>query len=101
MSNPINVCYASVGNDLFVDTIEATCSAWAAPILFCSGYEGRVCGTEDGRTLVFLPLAMEQALPVQDGSGYQNLNIALDNVDGKVQAAVELARAASARIVMT
>ena len=101
MSNPINIAYASVGNDLFVDTIEATCSAWAAPILICSGYEGRVCGTEDGRTLVFLAMAVEEALPVRDNSGYQNLNIALDNTDGKVQAAIEQARAASAHIVLT
>ena len=101
MSNPINIAYASVGNDLFVDTIEATCSAWAAPILICSGYEDRVCGTEDGRTLAFLAMAVEEALPVSDNSGYQNLNIALDNTDGKVQAAVEMARAAGARIVLT
>ncbi|MNQ90925.1 hypothetical protein D3C85_1062860 [compost metagenome] len=101
MSNPINIAYASVGNDLFVDTIEATCSAWAAPILICSGYEDRVCVTEDARTLVFLAMAVEEALPVSDNSGYQNLNIALDNTDGKVQAAIELARAAGARIVLT
>jgi hypothetical protein len=101
MSNPINIAYASVGNDLFVDTIEATCSAWATPILICSGYEDRVCVTEDGRTLVFLARAVEEALPVRDNSGYQNLNIALDNTDGKVQTAIEQARAASARIVLT
>jgi hypothetical protein len=101
MSNPINIAYASVGNDMFVDTIEATCSAWAAPILICSGYEDRVCVTEDGRTLVFLARAVEEALPVSDNSGYQNLNIALDNTDGKVQSSVEQARAASARVVLT
>ncbi|VVQ20724.1 hypothetical protein PS934_05030 [Pseudomonas fluorescens] len=101
MSNPINIAYASVGNDLFVDTYEATCSAWAAPILICSGYEDRVCVTEDARTLVFLAMAVEEALPVQDNSGYQNLNIALDNTDGKVQEAIELAREAGARIVLT
>lgn len=101
MSNPINIAYASVGNDVFVDTIEATCSAWATPILICSGYEDRVCGTEDGRTLVFLARALEEALPARDNSGYQNLNIALDNTDGKVQAAIEQARAASARIILT
>jgi len=101
MSNPINIAYASVGNDLFVDTYEATCSAWSAPFLICSGYEGRVCGTEDGRTLVFLARAVEEALPVQDNSAFQNLSIAMDNTDGKVQEAIEQARAALARIVIT
>lgn len=101
MSNPINVAYASVGADLFVDTIEATCSVWAAPILICSGYDDRVCGTEDGRTLLFKAMAMEEALPVQDNSGFQNLSVVLDNTDGVVQMHVEQARAATARVVLT
>lgn len=100
MSNPIAICYAS-GGPLPFNTIEATCSAWAEPILVCDGYEDRVCGTEDARTLVFTAMALEQGLPNQDNSGFQNIILALDNTNGKVQAQVELAKVANARITLT
>ncbi|AWY43862.1 DUF1833 domain-containing protein [Pseudomonas putida] len=99
MSNPINVCYAS-GGPLPINTIEATCSIWSTPILFCDGYEDRVCGTEDSRVLVFKALALEQALPNQDNSAFQNIILALDNTSGEVQLKVEQAKAANARITL-
>ena len=99
MSNPINICYAS-GGPLPINTIEATCSIWLSPILICDGYEDRVCGTEDSRTLVFTAMALEQALPNQDNSAFQNLILALDNADGSVQLKIEQAKAANARITL-
>lgn len=99
MSNPINVCYAS-GGPLPINTIEATCPNWPSPILICDGYEDRVCGTEDSRTLVFTAIALEQALPNQDNSAFQNLILALDNTDGSVQLKIEQAKAANARITL-
>lgn len=100
MSNPIAICYAS-GGPLPINTIEATCDIWPAPILICDGYEDRVCGTEDSRTLVFTAMAYEQGLPNQDNSAFQNLIIALDNTSGAVQIQIEKAKAANARVVLT
>lgn len=97
---PLEIAYASGGSDLIIDTIEATSSAWAAPLLICSGFEDRVCQTEDGRILLFKAIAFEEGLPVQDGSGFQNLLIALDNTDGKVQDNVETAKKADARVTL-
>lgn len=99
MSNPINICYAS-GGPLPINTIEATCSVWPSPILLCDGYEDRVCGTEDSRTLVFTAMALEQALPNQDNSGFQNLILALDNTSGAVQLKIEQAKAANAKVTL-
>lgn len=100
MSNPINVCYAS-GGPLPINTIEATCTIWSTPILFCDGYDDRVCGTEDGRVLAFAALALEQGLPNQDSSGFQNIVLALDNVSGVPQIKIEQAKAANARVTLT
>lgn len=100
MSNPINVCYAS-GGALPINTIEATCSIWAAPILLCDGYDDRVCGTEDARVLAFVAMALEQGLPKQDNSGFQSIILALDNVSGAVQIKLEQAKAANARVTLT
>lgn len=100
MSNPINVCYAS-GGPLPINTIEATCSIWPAPILLCDGYDDRVCGTEDSRVLTFTAMALEQGLPNQDSSGFQSIILALDNVSGAVQIKIEQAKAANARVTLT
>ena len=100
MSNPINVCYAS-GGPLPINTIEATCDIWSAPILICDGFEDRVCGTEDSRVLVFTAAAYEQGLPNQDNSAFQNLIVAMDNTSGEVQIQIEKAKAAGARVVLT
>ena len=100
MSNPINICYAS-GGPLPINTIEAVCSIWPSPVLLCDGFEDRVCGTEDSRTLVFTAMALEQALPNQDSSGFQNLILALDNTSGEVQIKIEQAKAANARVTLT
>lgn len=100
MSNPINVCYAS-GGPLPINTIEATCDIWPAPILICDGYEDRVCGTEDSRVLAFTAAAYEQGLPNQDNSAFQSLIVALDNTSGEAQIQIEKAKAANARVVLT
>jgi hypothetical protein len=100
MSNPINICYAS-GGPMPTNTVEATCPIWASPILLCDGYEDRVFGTEDSRVLTFTAMALEQGLPSQDNSGFQNILLALDNTSGAVQIQIEQAKAANARVTIT
>ncbi|MNS99355.1 hypothetical protein D3C72_1337560 [compost metagenome] len=60
-----------------------------------------MCTTEDGRTLTFIAMAMDLALPKNDNSAFQNLVLGLDNVTGEVQEVVEEAKAAGDRFIIT
>lgn len=96
----IEECYAS-GRGELVDTIEAREEGGAVSHLYCSGFEDRVCTTEDGRTLTFIAMAMDLALPKNDNSAFQNLVLGLDNVTGEVQEVVEATKAADKRFIIT
>ncbi|MDS9593498.1 DUF1833 family protein [Pseudomonas sp. HTZ1] len=96
----IEECYAS-GRGELVDTIEARKEGGTVSHLYCSGWEDRVCTTEDGRTLTFIAMAMDLALPKNDNSAFQNLVLGLDNVTGEVQEVVEEAKAADDRFIIT
>lgn len=101
--NLIEVCYASSGGaDMeIVDTIEAREEGSTFSHLYCSGYRDWVCTTEDGRTLTFAAMAMELALPKNDNSGFQSIVIGLDNTTGEPQIAIEAARQAGKRVLVT
>lgn len=98
--NLIEQCYASGLGEL-VDTIEGREEGGSVSHLYCSGFEDRVCTTEDGRTLTFIAMAMDLALPKNDNSGFQNLVLGMDNVTGEVQEVVEAAKAAGRRFIIT
>ena len=98
--DPVEQCYAS-GGDMIIKTIEARAEGESQSMLFSQGFEEWTCGTEDGRTLTFPGSAMDDALPKSDSSGYQSLNIALDNTTGDVQKVIEGYRAAGKKISMT
>lgn len=93
-------CYAS-GRGELVDTIEARKEGGTVSHLYCSGYQDRICGTEDGRALTFVAMAMDLALPKNDNSAFQNLILGLDNVTGEVQEVVEEAKADGDRFIIT
>ncbi|MEZ1534213.1 hypothetical protein CXG50_12375 [Pseudomonas plecoglossicida] len=93
-------CYAS-GRGELVDTIEARKEGGTVSHLYCSGYQDRICGTEDGRVLTFVAMAMDLALPKNDNSAFQNLILGLDNVTGEVQEVVEEAKADGDRFIIT
>lgn len=95
--NPIERAFAS-GGDLLIKTVEARAEGEAVSLLFCQGFDDTTCTTEDGRTLTFAALAMEEALPKNDNSAYQSLDIALDNTMGDVQEIVEGYKKAGKRI---
>ncbi|NBA95502.1 DUF1833 family protein [Pseudomonas sp. R5(2019)] len=101
MATPIEICYASAGSDLIINTLEAVCSIWAEPITICAGFDDYVCGTEDSRTLTFTAMGFDEALPKRDNSAFQTLTIALDNTSGMVQTKLEEARVAEARVTVT
>lgn len=93
-------CYAS-GRGELVDTIEARKEGGSISHLYCSGYQDRTCITEDGRTLTFIAMAMDLALPKNDNSAFQNLILGLDNVTGEVQEVVEDAKSSGDRFIIT
>lgn len=96
----IEECYAS-GRGMLVDTIEAKEEGSSVSHLYCSGYSDVTCTTEDGRTLTFVAMAMDLALPNNDNSAFQNIVIGMDNVTGEVQEVVEGSKAAGKRVVLT
>ena len=98
--NLIEQCYASGLGEL-VDTIAGREEGGSVSHLYCSGFEDRVCTTEDGRTLTFIAMAMDLALPKNDNSGFQNLVLGMDNVTGEVQEVVEAAKVAGRRFIIT
>jgi hypothetical protein len=96
----IEECYASGKGELVV-TVEGREEGSTFSHLYCSGYEDRICTTEDGRTLPFIAMAMDLALPKNDNSAFQSLVLGLDNVTGEVQEVVEAAKAAGKRFIVT
>lgn len=92
--------FASGGTEVVIPTLEITCSAWAAPILLCHGWDDHTCTTEDARVLTFLASGIQVALPKRDTSGTQVLTFAIDNVSGEAQRLVDQALEAGARIYL-
>lgn len=93
--------FASGGTEVVIPTLEITCSAWAAPILLCNGYENHTCTTEDARTLTFQAAAIGVALPKRDTSGTQKLTFGIDNVTGEAQRLIDQALEAGEMVHLT
>jgi hypothetical protein len=93
--------FASGGTEVVIPTLELTCSAWAAPILLCNGFEDQTCTTEDARTLTFKAAAIAVALPKKNTAGTQTLTFAIDNVTGEAQRLIDDALEARARVYLT
>lgn len=89
---------ASGGKEAFVRTLEITCPAWDAPVLICSGFTDRICGTEDGRLLTFIAANIGIALPQKNNKGNQALAFAIDNTTGEVQQKADQALEDGARV---
>lgn len=84
--NPLNEYYCSGNSEqVLLQTLEITASAWAEPVLLCQGFEDQLCVTEDGRVLLFLASGMDVALPKSEGSATQQLTFGLDNVSRAAQ----------------
>lgn len=94
----LETVFASGGNDVVIPTLELTCSAWAAPILLCNGFEDHVCTTEDARVLTFRASGIAVALPKRDTAGTQILKFAIDNVTGEAQGLIDQALESGAMV---
>ncbi|WP_033738949.1 MULTISPECIES: DUF1833 family protein [Pseudomonas putida group] len=92
---------ASGGKEVFVRTLEITCPAWDASVLICNGFEDRICGTEDGRSLTFIAANIGIALPQKNNKGNQALAFAVDNTTGEVMQKADQALDASTRVTAT
>lgn len=91
---------ASGGNEVFVRTLELTCSAWD-PVLICNGFKDRICGSEDGRVLSFTAANIGIALPQKNNKGNQALAFGVDNTTGEARHKADQALEANARITAT
>ena len=84
MSTILEEVNASAGPEIRLFTFELTCTAWPSPILICSGFTDRVCGTEDERTLTFEAANFDVQLARRNNRGNQTLAFAVDNTTGEV-----------------
>lgn len=100
--NPLNEYYCSGNSEqVLLQTLEITASAWAAPILLCQGFEDQTAVTEDGRTLTFIASGMDVALPKSEGSARQELQFGLDNVSRAAQSLLTQAIDAQSEVTLT
>jgi hypothetical protein len=96
----LDIIYAS-GGPLPLSTLELSCSAWAAPVLVCNGFEDKICQTEDGRILTFLASNIEMALPKKSNTGAQTLKFAISDIDGVSQRLIDQAIDSGAQCFIT
>jgi hypothetical protein len=99
-STVLDIIYAS-GGPVPLSTLELSCSAWAAPILVCTGFEDKVCQTEDGRILAFTASNIEIALPKKSNAGSQTLKFAIGDIQGVGQRLIDQAIDAGAQCFIT
>lgn len=100
--NPLNEYYCSGNSEqVLLQTLEITASAWAEPILLCQGFDNQTCVTEDSRVLTFLASGMDVALPKSDGSARQELTFGLDNVSRAAQSLLTQAIDAQSEVTLT
>ncbi|MDI3356981.1 DUF1833 domain-containing protein [Pseudomonas sp. UYIF39] len=94
----LETLYASGGQAVIIPTLELNCSAWAAPIYLCHGFDDVTARTEAGATVKFTASGFAVSLPKRDNSGNQTLTFAIDNVTGEAQQLIDQALEARARI---
>lgn len=98
MSQILEEVNASAGPEVRLFTFELTCAAWPSPVLICSGFTDRVCGTEDGRSLPFEAANFDVQLARRNNKGNQTIAIAVDNTTGEVSRASDDAIEADVRV---
>lgn len=98
MSQLLEEVNASAGPEVRLLTFELTSDGWDAPVLICNGFTDRLCGTEDGRTLLFEAANIDVQLAKRNNKGNQTLAFAVDNTTGEVSRRVDDATDADARI---
>lgn len=100
MSTVLDIFRASAGKDLEIPTLELTCPVWGESLFLCAGFKNFTFIDENGRVLTFEASGIDVTLPKRSNDGGQSLGLAIDNVRGKAQQLIDLAKHWGARITI-
>ncbi|OAT18022.1 hypothetical protein M977_03810 [Buttiauxella gaviniae ATCC 51604] len=82
----LNRLYASSGEEVIIETLQINIGPEIHYL--CKGYEDITATTENGDVVTFKAAAIDIALPARNSDGTQDLQFAIDNIDGVVSTAV-------------
>lgn len=82
----LNRLYASSGEEVIIETLQINIGP--ETIYLCKGFEDITAITESGDVVMFQATAMDIALPARNADGTQDLQFAIDNIDGRVSTAI-------------
>lgn len=99
--NPIDILRSSGGTDVEIPTIELSCSAWTESFFLCAGFFDQTFTLEDDRVITFQACGLDASLPKKGNDASQVLGIAIDNVRGTAQIALDAAKKVSAPVTLT
>lgn len=82
----LNRLYASSGEEVIIETLQINIGPEIHYL--CKGYEDITATTENGDIVTFNAAAIDIALPARNSDGTQDLQFAIDNIDGMVSTAI-------------
>lgn len=82
----LNRLYASSGEEVIIETLQINIGPEIHYL--CKGYEDITAATENGDVVTFKAAAIDIALPARNSDGTQDLQFAIDNIDGVVSTAI-------------
>jgi hypothetical protein len=82
----LNRLYASSGDEVIIETLQINIGSEI--IYLCKGFDDITAITENDETITFRAAAIDIALPARNSDGTQDLQFAVDNVDGVTSTAI-------------
>ncbi|EBH2620178.1 DUF1833 domain-containing protein, partial [Salmonella enterica subsp. enterica serovar Heidelberg] len=82
----LNRLYASSGEEVIIETLQINISSEV--YYLCKGFDDITATTENGDAVTFNAAAIDIALPARNSDGTQDLQFAIDNIDGVTSTAI-------------
>ena len=82
----LNRLYASSGEEVIIETLQINIGTEV--YYLCKGFDDITAVTENGDEVTFQAAAIDIALPARNSDGTQDLQFAIDNIDGVTSTAI-------------
>lgn len=82
----LNRLYASSGDEVIIETLQINIGSDI--YYLCKGFDDITATTENGDVINFQAAAIDIALPARNSDGTQDLQFAIDNIDGRTSTAI-------------
>lgn len=82
----LNRLYASSGEEVIIETLQINIGDDV--YYLCKGYDDITATTEGGDVVTFTACAIDIALPARNSDGTQDLQFAIDNINGVTSTAI-------------